>query len=853
VSDSLDKLHSLINGYTDAKDNDRVFTFIEFIKEFGFDNSSDVVLTIYKSYLTKWANIKKRSDFNDDKEYVKEALTDTLKSITLTYSSYEEQDFLANLDWESDEHKKAMIPFFAEKIKNICDFYRKKRHEVTFIADKNKFKGTRKSLEEIIYEKIINFYFDRKNQVPQMAELQQNLTITLEEYVDTYSEYFDIPRDKTPSDKSRQTLLEANINNVDYRDYLETNKVMSEMIYSGEVYLEEIPLIAEVGLDLSAKCAGDVETLRQRLLNNATLNQVSLSEQISIRRRLYQKLLGCDLYYLYADEDKNLQANILVKADNPSGNLLNCGTADIVLTQSEQLELISHIGLFFKPDKLGILKINADNFVWEINYDKIKPDTFYVFPDPSKYGDIGNLKDTNYPLIFEYKLSSVIKNLSSGIAKDDPMCFLAGTTWNTYYSKQDNDFKLIDNKKFQYAFTSLNAMGIIQSYQEDMLGNEYALLKGIYIDEENKTISLPSNSCLASIQYVNNSDDLDIGENLSYLINGGYFVDPHYKSNNKRVGRKFNHNLRMRLFDNYLWTGITPKGSSFFTPDIITTHLNFGEINSPNAFYVDHYEDIPSLSKLRDDDIFTNVFESFITNFDNYTVIYKDYTKREFENLPGILYINNKIKSSLYVLSKDIKDFVICGNLLFIIKDSEIDIYSYEYTDNVKYDFVIKGIKIAESALVKILYNEKDDIIFIAYLTPRVIDGKHYFDLNISSINPNTFEYKETFVSYQNHTENNFQYPYSLHKLEDFVFSYNNNSNSYIISYIINDSNEFPNLYLHQFKMFNQEQFDESLVSICYKNEFLNDMVYLNNDTIDSSGYCEGLETPIQFFVEYNG
>ena len=189
---SLTNLYSLINGYDDAKDRNRVFTFIEFIKEFGLDNSSDILLSLYREYLTTWATIKKRNDFLDDKEYVKEALTDTLKSITLSYSPYEEQDFLANIDWENELHKKAIIPFFAEKIHSICKFYRNKRHEITHIVDKNKFKGTRKSIEELIYEKIIDFYFDRKNLTPQMEELQRNLNITLEEYIDIYSNEFEI-------------------------------------------------------------------------------------------------------------------------------------------------------------------------------------------------------------------------------------------------------------------------------------------------------------------------------------------------------------------------------------------------------------------------------------------------------------------------------------------------------------------------------------------------------------------------------------------------------------------------------------------------------------------------------------
>ena len=850
MNTSLTNLYSLINGYDDAKDRSRVFTFIEFIKEFGYDNSSDTMLTTYRKYLTAWATIKKRNDYLDDKEYIKSILTDTLKSITLSYSSYEEQDFLANINWENDLHKKALIPFFAKKIRSICDFYKNKRHEITHIVDKNRFKGTRKSIEEVIYEKIIDFYFDRKNLTPQMEELQRNLNITLEEYVDIYSEYFDIPRNKKCSDKSRQEMLEANLNNVNHSDYLETNKVISEMIYSGEVYLEEIPLIAQVGLDLSAECAGDLENLRQELLNNATLNQVTLSDQISIRRRLYEKLLGCDLYYIYSDENKNLTSNLLVKAANPSGNLLNCGSADMALVESEQIKLISHIGLFFKPDKLGILKIHADNFTWEINENKIKPDTFYIFPEPGKYGDIGNNKDINYPLVYEYKLDSIIKNISSGMAKDEPLAFISASTWNSYYSKQNDDFKVFDNKNFDYSFTSFSDKGILHNYQVDMFNNEYGLFKGFDIDYENNTITIPDFNHFAELKEIDPRSETDAtlysGSNI--LINGGYFVDPRYRSNSKRIGKKFNHKERMRLNDNYIWTGIITKPQTFKTPDILTHHLHFGYFNQVNIEYRDDYNYKPTLtnSAEEDEDIITNVFESFISNIsDDKTIIKKDYSVQELNDKPGLLYFKDKSTNQMRLLGEGVKDFICMGDTLMIIKDKEIEVYQYVFENNVT-DFIqtINNITININDTAKILYNEKSDTFLIAILSPVIIDNRNFLDLQISEYNPSTKKINNV-IKFDNHlNENNFEYGLSNEGLKNIVFSYNNNINSYIISYIINNVDDTPNLYVHRFKMYNQEQFNKTLDSTCYSYDDEN-KVFLFNKSI--------LENNSPFFISYNG
>lgn len=855
---SLTNLYSLINGYDDAKDRNRVFTFIEFIKEFGLDNSSDILLSLYREYLTTWATIKKRNDFLDDKEYVKEALTDTLKSITLSYSSYEEQDFLANIDWENELHKKAIIPFFAEKIHSICKFYRNKRHEITHIVDKNKFKGTRKSIEELIYEKIIDFYFDRKNLTPQMEELQRNLNITLEEYIDIYSEYFDIPRNKKCTDKTRNALLSANINNVNHEDYLEVNKVISDMIYSGEVYLKEIPLIAQVGLDLSAECAGDVETLRQELLRNATLNQIPLTEQLRIRRKLYEKLIGCDLYYIYSDENKNLQSNILVKAENPSGNLLNCGSADMALVESEQIKLISHIGLFFKPDKLGILKVHADNFRWEINADKIKPDTFYVFPEPGKYGDIGNNKDLNYPLVYEYKLDSVIKNISSGMAKDEPLAYIAATTWNSYYSKQNDDFKIIDNKDFKYSFTSFSDKGLLRNYQVDMFGNEYGLFKGFKIDDENNSIEIPDIMSSTDIEYIDGrtENDNSLFGISNILINGGYFVDPSYPSTNKHIGKKFDHNIRQRIKDNYIWTGIITQPQTFTTPDILTKHLSFGEFVQDMVQYEDHYNTTYSITDSEDNtsEIITNVFDSFVSDIaDERTIVKKRYSIKELEKEPGALYLNDKSLSEIILISENVKDFSIIGETLIIIKEDVIEFYRYIFDgESTKFIQLINSIDITNK-ISKILYNERDDKILLLTLNPVEINNKHFYDLYISEYEQATRKFNQNVIKFNDHlNENNFEKPVGNGELTNLVFTYNNNLNLYLLSYIIDNIDDSSNLYVHKFKLYNQDQFNKTLESVCYTSINENQSFIFNKD-ITTPGDITNSNKNITFFIQYNG
>jgi hypothetical protein len=76
-------------------------------------------------------------------------------------------------------------------------------------------------------------------------------------------------------------------------------------------------------------------TLKNTLVANTTVNRVPLTEQVALKRRLYEKFLGCDLWYMYVDLNGNVKMDILAKANNPTGNLLNCGTADTATIENE--------------------------------------------------------------------------------------------------------------------------------------------------------------------------------------------------------------------------------------------------------------------------------------------------------------------------------------------------------------------------------------------------------------------------------------------------------------------------------------------------------------------------------------
>lgn len=581
---SLDELTSFINDSFLAKDKERVFTYIEFVKEFGYENSTETFLNFYKEYLVLWNNKKKDSINKTDDEFVNEKLINILKSITLDYSSYEEQDFIAHIDWTNKDQIKGLVPYYSRKIREITEFYRKKRNDSHLVVKRNSMRGSTKSIEEIIYTKIIDFVFNNRNVIPSYANIKRDLIVSVENYVDTYSEYFDIPRNKDFSDRSRQEMLSANMNDVDYRNYLEISLVISEILFSGNVHLKEIPLIAQLGLDLSQSCVGDMLALKNTLVANTTINQIPLSEQVALKRNLYEKYLGCDLYYMYVDLQKNIKIDRLCKAKNPTGNLLNCGSVDTATIESGQLELLTHVGLFFKPDKTSILKISAKDFSWSVNEDKLEEDTIYIFPDPSKYGDIGNNKSSSYPLIMEYKMDYDIRNLSSGDSVNDPLMMITDQGWRSYYSKQEDDFKMIDNINFEYAFTSLANRGIISSYQTDLWGNQFGLFKGykeIYKTDENGNIIYDnSKPVIDKIQLPSKyNQKIEYHENIidndsPILLNGGYMEDPYHK------GKLFSKSKTY-------YSDIEYPTSSNSNIEFVGLMNNDGSVTSGNLMFID--------------------------------------------------------------------------------------------------------------------------------------------------------------------------------------------------------------------------------------------------------------------------
>lgn len=861
----LSEIKSVVNETPGAKDTSRAFTYIEFVKEFGYGDDPDDFIVLYKDYLIKWNQRNNGDTTLSNEEFVQEKMIQILKTITLDYSSYEEQDFIANLDWENPNHLRAVLPLYCRKIREITEFYRKCRNEAHLIVYRNSFKGSTSNIEEIIYQKVFDYVFNNRDVSVTYADIKRDLMISIENYVDTYSEYFDIPRRTVPGNESRRRMLSANMNDVQWQDYIKISSVVSDTLYSGSMYLKEIPLIASLGLDLSQECVGDLLALKNTLVEQTTINLIPLNEQVALRRRFYEKFLGVDLYYLYTDSENNIvKMDILCQAKNKSGNLLNVGTVDRAAVDADQYELLSNVGLFFKPDKTSIIKVNAKDYSWEIDEEALIPNSLYVFPNPDKYGDIGNNKSSVYPFTMRYRLDYDIKNMSSGEACDDPLIYLTDSSWRAYYTKQDEDFRIFDNTNWEYSFTSLANKGILHQYQVDEYGNQFASVKGFnerHFDQYgNEIAEVDWSDDDADIVYEFAEETIDVPENVEsdepsqdsdqtrrpILLNGGYFEDPY------KPGHPFDFTKNIRIDTNYNWTGIILAQKPLVVPRLLYPTVNIGEFgHDAQIEYVDHWRVTTKTEKTKEEESITKAtMKRFFsrslmdgTSSSNRRIVTVKKTRTELNDEAGVLYLRKcsslNEKPEIFI-KENVKSFQIIFNTIVIEYQNKYELMKYDFDGEnfeVKPDTVKEVIKFDQS---KVLFVEKEKSFY--FCSTKVFDDRiapviTKYDTRKQSL--------ETIIDSINEPleDDNFSKREGLSGIKGIYFSYNSSMGRFLLAYANDDKLGTTYIYEHQFKLNDRETFEKTLQSNVYTTLLPDENVVYSGETVEEMTDKETGET----------
>ncbi len=462
----------------EARDQIQPFSFLDFINYTKVDYSPEEYSTFYTSYIKEWYSTKDLTQEEQVNEF-KTFYTNFIKEIVLNFTTESERRFLSKIDFDNPTDLDIALPFYANKIREIVLFYKNKRDEGKYVIDRNKIKGSSSGVERAIFDNVYNFVFGSQDTLStsgiQLSSIISKLDIDVEEYIDVYGDYFDLPR--TPSQETglRQELYSSNINNIDPDYYFDPDALN---VLTNNSLLSSVPVfyINPPAINVDPICDPNnplAEAGRER-----TKGGLSPTEVYRLKRQLISKYCGTDFYYVDTTQTTPT-SGLLFRSENPTNNLLNLQTADTATVESNQIKLLKDIGLFFKPNKIGLFKLNVDKSEHVIDLDSLEDNQIYIFPDPKSYGNVSTNAQSAYPVSFKYDYRDGIRNISSGVATGDPYITNKQQTFNGYNTKErnSNNLEFLNENGIKFNFSDLYNQGFLQKVQYDIYGNEYGLFK----------------------------------------------------------------------------------------------------------------------------------------------------------------------------------------------------------------------------------------------------------------------------------------------------------------------------------------------------------------------------------------
>ena len=468
----------------DYKDSVAPFSFLDFINNTQADYSPEEYSSFYSSYLQLWHS-KQGGSKEEQKTQFKDYYRQFIKEIVLNYTTETEKRFLQKIDFNDPADLDVAIPFFANRLKDIALFYKKKRDEGKYVIDRNKMKGSQTGLEKAIFDNIYNFIFNSEDALDtendEVFKAVQGLGVEVEEFVDVYGDYFDAPT----------TANGNNINKIDTKYWLDPEgieAITGEQNFVGALRSFTINPPSITPEEYDAICNPDNELVE--LYNQYKKGGIPLNQFYALKRALVQKYIGTDVYYIDTTSTP-ATSGVMFTADNPAANALNIQGADTATVPSGQQKLLRDIGLNFKPDDIGLFKLQAETYTYDIDSTTLEDNKVYIFPDPAKFGNVSTNPQSDYPVYYKFDHRGNTRNVSSGFAAGDPKTTNKVTTFESYTTKERNSTQLKDLNDISYKlnFTDLYNEGLVEKHQTDVYGNEYALFKAEPLKPQEEDVS----------------------------------------------------------------------------------------------------------------------------------------------------------------------------------------------------------------------------------------------------------------------------------------------------------------------------------------------------------------------------
>ena len=387
-------------------------TFIQWI---AYNNqtftATEETLTRYQAYVNLW-HIAKNATPEVNAASIRDLYVNLIEEITLNYTTVDERRYLKNLDYNDPRDMAIAVPFFAQKIKDICLYYSTLRDDVQTANVQYNLKGSNIGIENLLYNSIsralntqdITEQFSTLSL--SLSDIRNNMVIDVEDIYDTYSNYYDnsptLPASAYDSmSDSRSEYFSANQNNIDPFLTLDFNQSIASTILKYPFYL------LEIGDSVSVNVAVDPTNLTL-LKDNDFITGINTGKTTDLNLNYstleQSKYIGVDFYYVITDSTlTSFTSGQLFAADSEFANVLNKRYPTIAAIPSQEfLKTGKEIGLFFKPDKIGLLHFTNFKFTASVNLDGLSANTVYYFPDPAKYGNVSGCTKQSFktPLAF---------------------------------------------------------------------------------------------------------------------------------------------------------------------------------------------------------------------------------------------------------------------------------------------------------------------------------------------------------------------------------------------------------------------------------------------------------------------
>jgi hypothetical protein len=592
--------NSITSTNTDLLDKNHPFSFVRWIEynKILFTDISDL-LTRYKIYVQNWYKQKEEEPVADYIE-VRDLYINLLNEIIINYSTADERRFLKNIDTNEKRDLAVAVPFFSEKIKDICLYYSTLRDKLPNTVVEYNLKGSNFGLQSLIYNEISKALEAQdltdliKSLNLSVSAVRNNTTIEIEEFYDETRNYLDLgtlpPSAYGVDTGTRKEFYNINTYDIKPDLFLDFDREIIDAIKAYPFYLIEL---GDNNFSVNVTTtSNDLQFLKdkdfQNLINNNDRNNLSLN----LQSELTQKYMGTGFYYISTGSTgTEYVSGLLFEADSPFANYLNKNTPTVAAIVNEQnIKPPEQIGLFFKPDKIGLLTFANFSFTYSLSTENLSSNSLYIFPDPKLYGKVsgGTKQEQPSPLTFTsdnnavkydladgYKFGEVVSDpllptyrgyqsreqsllySNQGVSRYvDPQDFFTGIKKNLWANPDvyplipEIEFPL--DKRIQ-TLLPLNNKTLVQ-HKSDIYGNDY----GLY-----KIIAPP-------IDTVRSVDALEEAIRLSYynclIVDGYKFFDSIYEYN-----FDFVNNIPG---EGYTYTGVILRTSTAVPPG--TGHYLFG-------------------------------------------------------------------------------------------------------------------------------------------------------------------------------------------------------------------------------------------------------------------------------------